>query len=104
MARPAPAPPPSPAAFPMRPLWSQPLAAPARGLALAREKGWVLAWDEAHWLYLLNQKGERQAQVHAPAALAAACCADDGSACAAVGGRGEVWWLAPGPTTPWERR
>ena len=62
------------AVAPMRPLWTQPLAAPARGLTLAREKGWILAWDETHWLYLLNQNGERQAQIRAPGALVAACC------------------------------
>jgi hypothetical protein len=87
----------------MRPLWSHPLSARPRGLALAREKGWTLAWDESHWLHLLNQKGERQAQVHVPGVLAAACCADDGSASVAVGGRGEVWWLAPDLSTRWER-
>ncbi len=92
-----------PTGTPMRPLWSQSLAAPVRGLALAREKGWLLAWDEAHWLYLLNQKGERQAQIRAPGALVTACCSDDGSAWVALGSKGEVWWLAPDLTTRWER-
>src|SRR5205814_3288339 len=87
----------------MRLLWTQSLSARPRGLALAREKGWTLAWDETDWLYLLNQKGERQAQFHAPGALAAACCSDDGSAYVAVGGRGEIWWLAPDLMTRWER-
>jgi hypothetical protein len=87
----------------MRPLWSQALSARPRGLALAREKGWTLAWDETHWLHLLNQKGERQAQIHAAGPLAGACCSDDGSAYVAVGGRGEVWWLAPDLMTRWER-
>ena len=87
----------------MRPLWSQSLGARPRGLALAREKGWTLAWDEGHWLHLLNHKGERQAQLRAPAALATACCADDGSAYVAVGSQGEVWWLAPDLMTRWER-
>src|SRR5262249_17911137 len=32
-----------------------------------------------------------------------ACCADDGSACAAVGGRGEVRWLTPDLMPRWER-
>jgi hypothetical protein len=86
----------------MRPLWSQSLGGPARGVALAREKGWILAWDEAGWLSLLDPKGARQAHVRAGGALAAACCSDDGSAWAAVGTRGEVWWLAPDLTTRWE--
>src|SRR5262245_30105249 len=87
----------------MRPLWSQALPAAPRGLALAREKGWSLAWDEANWFTLLNQKGERQAQVRAPGSITAACCADDGSAWAGAGARGEVWWLAPDLTVRWER-
>jgi hypothetical protein len=87
----------------MRPLWTQALPAAPRGLALAREKGWILAWDEANWFTLLNQKGERQAQVRAPGSITAACCADDGSAGAGAGARGEVWWLAPDLTVRWER-
>jgi hypothetical protein len=38
-----------------------------------------------------------------PRALVTACCADDGSAYAAVGARGEVWWLTPDLTVRWER-
>src|SRR6266849_7496114 len=83
--------------------WTHALANPARGLALAREKGWVLAWDNQDWLYLLNQAGERQAQMHAPGKLVAAACADDGSAYVAVGGQGEIWWLAPDLSSRWER-
>ena len=83
--------------------WTHALANPARGLALAREKGWVLAWDNQDWLYLLNQAGERQAQMHAPGKLVAAACADDGSAYVAVGARGEIWWLAPDLHSRWER-
>jgi hypothetical protein len=83
--------------------WSHALANPARGLALAREKGWVLAWDTQDWLYLLDQAGERQAQMHAPGKLIAAACADDGSAYVAVGGQGEIWWLAPDLHSRWER-
>jgi hypothetical protein len=87
----------------MRQAWSHPLPANPQGVALARERGWVLAWDVNHWLYLLNRSGERQAQWHAPAPLAGACCADDGSAYAAVGARGEAWWLAPDLMPRWER-
>jgi hypothetical protein len=82
--------------------WSHPLPARPRGLSLAREKGWVLTWDETDWLYLLNREGQRQAQRQLGAALAAACCADDGSACVAVGAAGAVWWLAPDLTTRWQ--
>src|SRR5947208_6701233 len=83
--------------------WTHALANPARGLALAREKGWVLVWDNQDWLYLLNQAGERQAQMHAPGKLVAAACADDGSAYVAVGAGGEIWWLAPALPSSWGR-
>jgi hypothetical protein len=97
----------SPSAVPkkgiIRPLWSCPLLANPRGLALARERGWLLAWDASHWVYLLNRAGQRQAQWHPPDKLAAACAADDGSAYAAAGPRGEVWWFAPDLMPRWER-
>jgi hypothetical protein len=72
-------------------------------LALARERGWVLTWDANHWIYLLNRTGGRQAQWRTPAKLITACCAEDGSAYAAVGGGGEVWWLAPDLMPRWQR-
>jgi hypothetical protein len=73
------------------------------GLASARERGWLLAWDAAGGLHLFNRSGERQAWAQAPAPLAAAGCADDGSALAAVGTGGQVWLLAPDLTPRWER-
>jgi len=87
----------------IQPTWTHALSARPRGLALARERGWLMAWDDNHWLYLLNQAGQRQAQVRMATPVAAACCADDGSAVAALGAGGEVWWLAPDLTTRWER-
>jgi hypothetical protein len=95
-------PPPTSSPGPLHPVWSHALIAPARGLALARERGWLLAWDEAHWLYVLDHKGQRQAQVRAGGSIVTACCSDDGSAWVAVGDRGEVWWLAPDLSTRWE--
>jgi hypothetical protein len=83
--------------------WSHALANPPRGMVLAREKGWILAWDNQDWLYLLNHAGERQAQMRAPAKLVAASCADDGSAYVAVGAQGEIWWLTPDLRSRWER-
>jgi hypothetical protein len=68
---------------------------PVRGLALAREKGWLLAWGANEWLYLFDQHGKVQAQVRTRGQLAAACCSDDGSAYAASSARGEIWWLTP---------
>jgi WD40 repeat protein len=74
-----------------------------RGLALAREKGWLLAWDEQDWLYLLDQNGERQAQLHFPGTLTTACSADDGSSYAAGGSQGEICWLSPDLRQRWAR-
>jgi hypothetical protein len=79
------------------------LGASPRGLVLAREKGWLLAWDKDNWLYLLDRKGQLQAQVRAPAALATACCAEDGSAFAVAGHHGEVCFLAPDLVSRWQR-
>jgi WD40 repeat protein len=73
------------------------------GIALARERGWLLAWDDHHWLYLLDHDGNRQAMAQLQGVIATACCADDGSAYAAVGSKGEVWWLAPDLSFRWER-
>jgi hypothetical protein len=87
----------------IRPLWSLALQSRPRGLALAREKGWLLAWDDKHWLYLLNRNGAKQAQVHVPGSLATACAADDGSSYAAAGSNGEVLWLAPDLTVRWQQ-
>jgi hypothetical protein len=88
----------------LRTLWSHKSAAPWRGLALARERGWVLAWDAGHLLHLFNRRGEPQAQWSCPTELVAAACADDGGAFAAAGGDGRVWLLAPDLTVRWERR
>ncbi len=87
----------------LQPLWVQHLAADLRGLALARETNGILLWAKNSWLYLLNQAGQRQAQVQTSEALAGACCADDGSAYVALGGNGDIWWLAPDLTLRWRR-
>jgi hypothetical protein len=92
-----------PAGRAVRQLWSQPIAVAPRGVALAREKGWLLAWDDKHWLYLLNAQGERQGQARTPKDLTVACCAEDGTHYAAAGSKGEVWWLAPDLVPRWER-
>ncbi len=97
------APPPVAAPDLFKTLWSLATGAPPCGVALARESGQLLAWDENHWLYLLNVRGERQGQARPLAALAAACVADDGSALAIAGSRGEVALLAPDLTARWQR-
>src|SRR5438552_11814364 len=85
-----------------QPAWSQSLNGSPRGLALVRERDWILAWDQNHWLYLFDHAGHGQGQVRFAGRLVAACCADDGSAYAAVGNRGEICWLAPDLTTRWQ--
>jgi hypothetical protein len=88
----------------MRLTWSQTVAAPLQGLALARERGTVLAWDSGDGLHLFNRKGERQGRLGAPGVLAAAACADDGSAyAAAAADPASAWLLAPDLMPRWER-
>jgi hypothetical protein len=87
----------------LKPVWSRDLPTGARGLALARERGWVLAWDDAGWLSLLNHAGSRQAQRHFPELLTAAA-ADDGTAYLAAGQNGQVWLLAPDLSPRWETK
>src|SRR5262249_22142245 len=80
----------------LHPAWCLSLGSGLRGLALAREKGMLLVWDERGGLYLLNRRGERQAHRPLPGAAA------DAAAGAAGGGRGEVWWLAPDLAPHWQ--
>jgi hypothetical protein len=95
--------PPAAAAGFFKTLWSLTTAAPPCGVVLARETGQVLVWDEHHWLHLLNGRGERQGQARPLGALVAAALADDGSALAVAGARGEVGRLAPDFTPRWQR-
>ena len=87
----------------MRPLWSQTVAPGLCGLSAARERGFFLAWDARHNLYLFNPAGQRQAQTQTPDDLVAACAAEDGHCFAAVGDKGTVYLLAPDLTPRWQR-
>jgi hypothetical protein len=87
----------------IRPLWTSSHGRNLRGLVQARERGWLLVWDAQHWIYLLNHWGKLQGQVQPHGHLTTACCADDGSAFAAAGSRGEIWWLARDLTISWEQ-
>ncbi len=91
------------ARIPAEPVWSLAVSGAVRGLSLARESGWALVRDERHWLYLLDRVGKRHGQLRAPRELTASACADDGSAFAAGGKDGEVWWLAPDLMPRWQR-
>jgi hypothetical protein len=94
---------PKPVAASVRPAWSLPVGGRLRGLSLAREKGWVLSWDDGSWLHLLGVSGARQGQVRLTGQIGAAAVADDGSVVAAGGIRGEVWWLAPDLSVRWQK-
>ncbi len=87
----------------MRILWTRSTEAPLRGLALARESGWTLAWDTASWLHLFNRSGERQALVQFPTPVASAACADDGHSFAVLGSNGRLRLLARDLMPRWER-
>lgn len=91
------------AVFTFEPSWSQKLSAATRGLAHARERDWVLAWDANHWMYLFDHGGHRQGQARFAGALVSAAFADDGSAVVAVGTLGEVVWLAPDLMPRWRQ-
>lgn len=84
-------------------LWSQSIPAPLRGLRLARERETILACDGKDALFLFNHAGIIQGQRPAPGPIAAAGCADDGSAYA-IGGSATpmVCWLAPDLATRWQ--
>lgn len=75
------------------PLWTYALPAPPLGLALARETGVCLVWDRHSWIFLLNQRGQLQAQVRFPQSVAAAALADTGAAACVLGSDGLVHWF-----------
>src|SRR5262245_21921176 len=90
-----PLPPPTPARGELPPVWTATISNSARGLCMAREKGWVLAWDGKNWLHLLGRTGQRQGQARTPADMTAATCADDGSAIVAGGSSGRCGGFHP---------
>ena len=86
----------SPTRIDPQPAWTVVTDSPLRGLALAREAGTALAWDEGDNLYLLGLDGDRRAVARAPGKIAAAAVSDDGSLVALAGDRGQLWLLGPG--------
>ena len=64
--------------------WSVVADAPLRGMALAREAGTILAWDEADRLYLIDVLGTLIVKQKLPARIVAAAISDDGSLTAVV--------------------
>ncbi len=87
--------------FAFQPAWSQKLGAAPGGLALARERDWVLAWDVNSWLHLFDHAGNRQGQTRLSEPPVSAGFSDDGTAIVAAGNQGEVSWLAPDLMPRW---
>jgi len=73
--------------------WSHLTDAPLVGLALAREAGLILAWDDSHCLYLLDLAGNRVNATRTPVPLMLATISDDASQIIAASKDGDVWWL-----------
>src|SRR4051812_45779599 len=88
----------------MSPRWTHRLVATPGGIALARESGHVLAWDQNCWLVLLGRNGRLQAQTRLEAGIAAATISDDGSAVADADDRGTVSWRSPDLAVRWQHR
>src|SRR5215510_7525945 len=85
-------------------LWTHSLAATPGGVALARESGHVLAWDQNCWLVLLGRNGRLQARTRSEAGIAAATISDDGTAIADADDRGAVTWRTPDLAARWRHR
>src|SRR5438046_7176287 len=86
------------------PLWTHRLAATPGGLAMARESGHVLTWDQTGWLVLLGRNGRLQAQTRLDAGIAAAVISDDGSAVADADDRRRVTARTPELAAGWQHR
>jgi len=75
------------------PAWVVLTEAPLKGLALAREAGSILAWDERDQLYLFDLQGQHRSVNRAPGHLTAATISDDGSLIALLGEGNRLWLL-----------
>ncbi|WP_422930922.1 hypothetical protein [Singulisphaera sp. PoT] len=75
------------------PAWVVLTEAPLKGLALAREAGTILAWDERHQLYLFDLQGQHRSVSRAPGNLISAAISDDGSLIALLGEGNRLWLL-----------
>lgn len=73
--------------------WTVLTDAPLKGMALAREAGLILAWDEGDQLYLLDLKGQHRSVSRAPNHITAGAISDDGSLIALLGEGARLWLL-----------
>ncbi len=75
------------------PAWVVLTDAPLKGLALAREAGTILAWDERDRLYLFDLLGQHRSVSQAPGSLITGAISDDGSLIALLGAGSRLWLL-----------
>ncbi|MBX6312274.1 MAG: hypothetical protein IRY99_05045, partial [Isosphaeraceae bacterium] len=75
--------------------WTVVTDSPLLGLALAREAGLLLAWDDGGQLYLLDGHGERRLATRAAGRVLWAAISDDGSLVAVVSEGPRLWLLDP---------
>lgn len=59
--------------------WTILTESPLKGLAFAKEAGWILAWDEGNRLTLLDARGETLSTTRSSSRIVAATISDDGS-------------------------
>src|SRR5262245_19991615 len=83
--------------------WAVALSDRPRGFSMAREPHLLLAWDDQNWLTLINARGNIQAKRLCRGAGTGTGAGDVGSSFAAVGSRGEVWWMGPDLMPRWAR-
>ena len=79
--------------------WTALTDAPLLGLALAREAGTILAWDEGEQIYLIDLQGERVSMSRAPDRILAGAISDNGSLVALLG-KGPRLWVLSGDLEP----
>lgn len=74
--------------------WTYVTDAPLMGISLAREAGYVLAWDEGENLVLLDVQGQQLLSSRSPARVTSAAVSDDGSLIAAILDGGRIVFLS----------
>lgn len=75
------------------PAWTIHTEAPLKGMALAREAGTILAWDERGQLYLLDLLGNHRSVSRAPDRVVAGTISDNGAFIALLGEGSRLWFL-----------
>jgi hypothetical protein len=84
-------------------LWTAEPASTLHGLALSRESGRVLVWNNRLGLYLYDSRGQCEAEWRAPAELTAAAMSADGKHFAVIDTAGQLRLLRQDLTPRWNR-